>query len=142
MGNLQPKLDMTTGAMPSAEEREYARSPNAIKWTRADCAKLEAEGILTRNYELVEGDIIYKMPQKTVHRNYVNRAANWLNSVFGADYVQSQVAIDVTIRQAHRSQTRYYSTVRAPIRTPTTQAQTKSPCVSRSAIRRYLTIQR
>ena len=91
--NLQPKLDMAT---PSAGEREFVRSPNAVKWTRADCEKLEAVGILTRRYELVEGDIIYKMPQKTAHRNCVNRAADWLNGIFGVDLVQTQAAIDVS----------------------------------------------
>lgn len=74
---------------------ERIRAAFAIEWTRADCAKLEAAGVLTRRYELLEGDIVYKMPQKTAHRVCVSRAATWLAGLFGADRVQSQAAIDV-----------------------------------------------
>ncbi|MBC8141225.1 MAG: Uma2 family endonuclease [Armatimonadetes bacterium] len=86
-----PSLDTT----PQVIGTERIRAAFAIEWTRADCAKLEAAGVLTRRYELLEGDIVYKMPQKTAHRVCVSSAMGWLIGWFGAKRVQSQAAIDV-----------------------------------------------
>ncbi len=84
---------------PDSERRvigsERVRTAFAIEWTRGDCYKLEESGVLTRRYELLEGDIIYQMPQKTGHRVSVSRAFGWLSGIFGADRVQTQAAIDV-----------------------------------------------
>jgi Uma2 family endonuclease len=72
------------------------RSPFAVRWTRTDCDKLESDGFLSYRYELVEGDIIQKMPQNIPHRIAISRLTSWLYGVFLVDYVQSQAAIDVS----------------------------------------------
>lgn len=42
--------------------RDY--EPFAVVWTRDDCERLEALGFLDYRYELINGVIIRKMPQK------------------------------------------------------------------------------
>jgi hypothetical protein len=70
-------------------------SPFAVKWTRADCQKFEAAGVLTYRYELVNG-AINRMGQGIPHRNSVIRLLFWLAELFGQDYLQTQAAIDVS----------------------------------------------
>lgn len=79
---------------PSAALRP--RSPFAVIWTRDDCDKLEADGYLNYRYELIEGDIIQKMPQNAAHRIAVNALIMWLGALFGRDFMQSQATIDVS----------------------------------------------
>lgn len=69
-------------------------SPFAHLWTRADCTRLEAAGILNYRYELVEG-IINRMSQNMPHRTGVSRLTGWLYRIFTEDYVQSQSPINV-----------------------------------------------
>ena len=82
-------------AAPQVIGAERIRAAFAIEWTRADCARLEAAGVVTSRYELLEGDIVYKMPQKTAHRVCVSRAIGWLIGLAGADRIQSQARVDV-----------------------------------------------
>ena len=72
------------------------RNPFAVIWTRDDCAKLEADGYLTYRYELIEGDLIRKMPQNVPHRIAVTALIVWLCSVFGQEFVQTQATVDVS----------------------------------------------
>jgi Uma2 family endonuclease len=71
------------------------RSPLAVIWTREDCAKLVAAGVLNYRYELVEGEIIKKVGQNLPHRIAISRLTGWLYRIFREDYVQSQATIDV-----------------------------------------------
>jgi Uma2 family endonuclease len=71
------------------------RWPFAVIWTRDDCAKLEAAGVLDYRYELVEGDIISKMGQNIPHRRALLRLLEYLISIFTIDFLQDQSAIDV-----------------------------------------------
>ena len=74
---------------------ERPNTPHRIRWTRAHCTALEAAGVLTHRYELIEGDILDKMGQKLPHRHGVTRLTAWAYRVFGEDWVQSQAEIDV-----------------------------------------------
>ncbi len=71
------------------------RSPKAIAWTRADCARLAEAGLLPDRYELVAGEIISKMGQNLPHGMAVTAVFLWLVSVFGGRYVVAGVSIDV-----------------------------------------------
>ena len=71
-----------------------AGSPQAIRWTRDDCDKLEQAGFLTEPYELVEGSI-NRMGQNMPHANFVMIVLEWLFGVFGRKYVVTQASIDV-----------------------------------------------
>ena len=66
----------------------------AVRWTRDDCKKLEAAGVLNYRYELIEG-VIIRTSRYLPHAMTVNRAANWLNGRFGDDHVATQASITV-----------------------------------------------
>ncbi|WP_394793515.1 Uma2 family endonuclease [Armatimonas sp.] len=76
--------------------RERPNTPHRILWTRTRCAALEAAGVLTHRYELIEGDILDKMGQKLPHRTAVTFTLAWALEVFGRDYIQNQAEIDVS----------------------------------------------
>jgi Uma2 family endonuclease len=69
-------------------------SPQAIHWTRKDCEALERAGVLNYRYELVEG-VINRMGQNLGHAGMVQRLLAWLFSVFGSEFVLTQMTIDV-----------------------------------------------
>jgi Uma2 family endonuclease len=71
------------------------RSPFAVIWTRDDCARLAAAGVLDYRYELVAGEIIKKVGQNLPHRTSITLITAWLCSIFGAVFFQSQATIDV-----------------------------------------------
>jgi len=71
------------------------RSPLAVIWTREDCEKLVAAGVLNYRFELVDGEIIKKVGQNLPHRIAVSRLTGWLYRIFTEDCVQSQATIDV-----------------------------------------------
>jgi len=67
------------------------------KWTRAERLAMEAAGVLDQQQELelVEGELISKMPKNRPHSialKYVRRA---LELIFGWQYVDSEITIDV-----------------------------------------------
>lgn len=75
---------------------ENTPAPFRISWTREDCERFEGEGLLAPGkYELIEGEIIRKMPQNRPHSAGVSRLFAWCISVFGMDFVQTQAAINV-----------------------------------------------
>lgn len=74
----------------------YDLPPNAMRWTRDDCKRLEESGVLNYRYELVEGAII-KIEQNTPHALLVSRLLSWLFEVFGVSFVLSQCSIDVRL---------------------------------------------
>jgi Uma2 family endonuclease len=69
-------------------------SPHAIRWTRDDCEKMEAAGVLNYRYELVEG-VIIKVGQNSDHGNMVRLLILWLINTFGGAHFFSQMSIDV-----------------------------------------------
>jgi Uma2 family endonuclease len=70
------------------------KSPLEIRWTRRDCDKIEAAGILNYRYELVEG-AINKLGQNSGHGNMVRLLILWLIQTFGGEHFFSQMSIDV-----------------------------------------------
>src|SRR4051794_21723018 len=68
--------------------------PNAIRWTRDDCGKIEAAGVLNYRYELVEG-VIIKVGQNMAHAALIMLILEWVLEAFTRDYVVTQTSIDV-----------------------------------------------
>ncbi len=69
--------------------------PRRMKFTRENCKFLEESGILTGRYELLEGDILFKMAMNRPHVQVLMRIAEVLVAIFGFRFVQTQCAIDV-----------------------------------------------
>jgi hypothetical protein len=70
--------------------------PPRKRWTRAECATLEASGLLDQErLELVEGDLISKMGKKRPHASSFKRLHEWLVHVFGWRLVDTEAPIDV-----------------------------------------------
>lgn len=70
--------------------------PPRKRWTRAQCATLEASGLLEQErLELVEGELISKMGKKRPHVNSLTLVRGWLEQVFGLRFVNSEAPIDV-----------------------------------------------
>jgi Uma2 family endonuclease len=70
--------------------------PPRKRWTRAECATLEASGLLDQeSLELVEGELISKMGKKRPHVSSFKRLHEWLVHVFGWRFVDAEAPIDV-----------------------------------------------
>lgn len=66
------------------------------KWSVQECRFLTENGLLTPGkYELVEGEIIFKMGQGRLHIAVITRLIAILSAVFGSDSVQSQAQIGI-----------------------------------------------
>ena len=64
--------------------------------TRADRAVLEMNGLLDQEgIELIEGDLIKRMPKNWLHINAVQTLLHWLAGVFGNGFVASEASINV-----------------------------------------------
>ena len=66
------------------------------RWTRVECEAMSAAGLLDLDrVELIEGDLIAKMPKKPPHFITLARVADWMRRTFGAEYVLQEVPVDV-----------------------------------------------
>ena len=75
---------------------ENAPAPFRIVWTREDCERFECAGwLIPGTYELIEGEILKKMPQNRPHSAAIIRIVAWCISIFDMDFVQTQAAINV-----------------------------------------------
>lgn len=82
--------------MPIAMEAPATiRAPRAVMWTREDCRKFEADGVLPARWELVQGEIISKMGTNVPHSMFAHVVSTWLNTVFGRACVLPTCSIDV-----------------------------------------------
>ena len=71
--------------------------PSRKRWTRTECASLEASGLLDQQHlELVEGELIDKAGKKRPHVNALTLMHARLQSVFGARFVNPNAPIDVS----------------------------------------------
>lgn len=71
-------------------------SPPRKRWTREEVQFFEDSGIFEYNrYELIEGELIEKMPQKRSHINGAHALMLWIASVFGLERLQTGAPIDV-----------------------------------------------
>jgi Uma2 family endonuclease len=70
--------------------------PPRKRWTRAQCATLEASGLLDQeSLELVQGELISKMGKKRRHVDSGKRLQEWLVRVFGWRFMDAEAPIDV-----------------------------------------------
>jgi Uma2 family endonuclease len=69
--------------MTLAPERLREPSPRTKRWTVADYQRLADLGFLPGHYELIEGEILEKMPTNAPHALTVILLAQWLTLVFG-----------------------------------------------------------
>jgi Uma2 family endonuclease len=70
--------------------------PPRKRWTRAECAVLEASGLLEQeSLELVEGELISKMGKKRPHVISFTLVQEWLVRIFGWSFVNAAAPIDV-----------------------------------------------
>jgi|SRR5579872_636239 len=87
---------MTQIAEPLPVVAPYEQMPGRMRFTRAQCAAIEAAGELKFGpYELIDGEIISKMPVNPPHCLTLNALCAWLSSVFGILFVRCQMPIDV-----------------------------------------------
>jgi Uma2 family endonuclease len=73
------------------------RGPSRKRWTRAECARLAATGLLDQQrLELVDGDLIDKMGKNRPHVIVSTLINTWLLKVFGERFVHQESPIDVS----------------------------------------------
>ena len=70
--------------------------PRRKRWTRAECASLEAAGLLDQQHlELIDGELIDKMGKNRPHVDSLMLILGWLVGVFGLRFVNPEAPIDV-----------------------------------------------
>jgi Uma2 family endonuclease len=75
------------------------------RWTRADCAPLEAAGMFEREHlELVNGELISKMGKNRPHVHSLTMMLVWLQEVFGRTFVNPEAPIDVSPEDNERNE--------------------------------------
>lgn len=88
--------------MPTVLKETYdplpPQSPPRKRWTRAQCASLEASGIWEREQlELVGGELISKMGKKVPHFFSLHALRRLLDGVFTPRHVYTEIPIDVAV---------------------------------------------
>jgi Uma2 family endonuclease len=84
--------------MPAVVESHPAQLPPGIRrrLTRADCTALEAVGLLEwERFELIDGELIPKLPKSRLHSIALLLLVEWLRDVFGSRHVEQEVAIEL-----------------------------------------------
>jgi Uma2 family endonuclease len=70
-------------------------APNRKRWTRAECEFLVQSELLTGRYELIDGEVLFKMGQKPPHALVITLMTAWLTKIFGERYIRCQLTMDV-----------------------------------------------
>jgi Uma2 family endonuclease len=70
--------------------QEQPAVPRPKRWTREEYHHLGDSGLLPGRYELIEGEILEKMPKNRPHVLALMLLAAWLEDVFGRSFVQKQ----------------------------------------------------
>ena len=66
------------------------------RWTRQEFAAVEEAGLLAgQRLELIEGDLITKMPKNRRHTNGLIFLQAWLIQTFGLEFINPETSIDV-----------------------------------------------
>ena len=76
-------------------EPEKETYPPVKLWTTEECDQLEREGKLTERYELIYGVIYLKMPVNPPHRIALILLHQWLVSLFGFLFVQTENSLSI-----------------------------------------------
>lgn len=75
--------------------RQITPAPPRKRWTRSECAKLEAAGVFDQQrVELIDGELIDKMGKKRPHVDTIAVLFGWLMQVFGPRFVNPAAPID------------------------------------------------
>jgi Uma2 family endonuclease len=87
--------------MPTVVTERPYRTVNAEplrkRWTRAECDGLEKwAGWDSQHLELIEGELIAKVPKNRPHANGLIVLQGWLIQIFGVQFVNPEVPIDVS----------------------------------------------
>src|SRR5580658_7640046 len=83
--------------LTNAPEAPRPLVPPRKRWTREQCAPLEASGLFERErVELVDGELISKMGKNRPHVNTLMLMLEWLQDVFGRRFVNTEAPIDVS----------------------------------------------
>lgn len=85
--------------MPAVLESRPAQLPADArrKLTRQDCRALAEAGLLDGDrFELIDGELIRKMPKSPLHNLALLLLVEWLRGVFGARYVHQESSIDLS----------------------------------------------
>jgi Uma2 family endonuclease len=86
-------MPVTVTETPS---RPIDEGPRRKRWTRSECAALEAMGVFDQQHlELIEGELIDKMGKNRPHVETLAWLFTWLVQVFGVRFVNSEAPIDV-----------------------------------------------
>jgi len=89
---------MVEESMPAAVESHSAQLPPGARrrLTRLDCHALETAGLLEwERFELIDGELIRKMPKSPLHSFALLLLVEWLREVFGARHVLQEVSIEL-----------------------------------------------
>lgn len=82
-----------TEAMPVA--LQYVIPPHKC-WTREECSVLESSGFVDlEHYELIEGELIPKMPKNPPHSRALKLLVRWLEDLFGRDFILPESSLDL-----------------------------------------------
>jgi len=83
--------------LTAAPEMPPPPVPPRKRWTREQCAPLEAAGLFElERLELVDGDLISKMGKNRLHVNSFRLTQYWLIDAFGKQFVDAEAPIDVS----------------------------------------------
>jgi Uma2 family endonuclease len=87
--------------MPTVVTERPYRTVNAAplrkRWTRAECEQLEKwAGWDSQHLELIEGELIAKVPKNRPHANALIILLAWAFKTFGEQFVNPEVPIDVS----------------------------------------------
>jgi len=70
--------------------------PPSQRWTRAECERLESSGLWDRErLELIDGELIAKVPKKRPHLVVFMSVLRWLAGAFGMMHLNPGAPIDV-----------------------------------------------
>ncbi len=82
-------------AFPIAPDSPLVYPPRK-RWTRAECESIEATGLWERDrVELIEGELITKMPKKRPHVLVFMAVMKWFATVLDMDYLNPEAPINV-----------------------------------------------
>ncbi len=72
-------------------------------WTREECELLAESGVDLENYELIDGELICKVPKNHAHMFAVMLLYNWLNRICGEGRVIQEASIHLAPKDTRYS---------------------------------------
>jgi len=83
--------------LPERPVPAVLKNPPRRHWTRQERQQLEDLGLLNgERWELIEGELLRKMPKKRPHVQALAILTGWLISIFGSRFVNTEAPIDVS----------------------------------------------